>query len=158
MSNHPFAAMSSAASLILASAFWAVGAVISKSILSSVPAITFLIAQLVPSVLVLWSVALLTRVRLLPRHTLTQIALLGILNPGLSYTFSILGLKVTTASAASLLWVSEPALIVVLAWLLLAEKPSVRILAATASAACGVLLVSKFGTGVGASSDAWATA
>ncbi len=73
---------------------------------------------------------------------LLPLALLGLLNPGLAYTLSMLGLARTTASVATLLWAAEPALIVVTAWLLLQEPITFRFLAATAAAACGVLLVS----------------
>jgi drug/metabolite transporter (DMT)-like permease len=131
-----------AVSLILASALWGIATVISKAILASTPPITFLVIQLVPSVFVLW---LLVAARGGPagvRRGLLPLALLGLLNPGLSYTLSMLGLTQTTASAAVLLWAAEPALIVVTAWLLLQETITPRFLAATAAAACGVLLVS----------------
>jgi drug/metabolite transporter (DMT)-like permease len=129
-------------SLTLASALWGVATVISKAVLASVPPITFLVIQLAPSVCALW-ILVLTRAR----HSetwqgLIPLALLGLLNPGLSYTLSMLGLTQTTASVATLLWAAEPALIVVTAWLLLEETITLRFVAATAAAACGVLLVS----------------
>jgi drug/metabolite transporter (DMT)-like permease len=75
------------------------------------------------------------------------LALLGLLNPGLSYTLSMLGLAKTTASVATLLWAAEPALIIATAWLLLQETITARFLIATAIAACGVLLVSGIADG-----------
>ena len=127
-------------SLIVATALWGVATVISKNLLASVPPITFLLIQLIPSVCALWLTAFAVRASL--RLPLVPIALLGILNPGMSYTLSMLGLTTTTASVATLLWAAEPALIVVVAWLLREEELSARFLLATAAAAGGVVLVS----------------
>jgi len=73
---------------------------------------------------------------------LLPLVALGWLNPGLSYTLSMLGLTRTTASVATLLWAAEPALIVGMAWVVLREPLTGRLVALTATAACGVLLVS----------------
>ena len=75
-------------------------------------------------------------------RVLLSLALIGWLNPGLSYTLSMLGLTRTTASVTTLLWAAEPALIVAMAWVVLREAITARLLAATVTAACGVLLVS----------------
>ena len=83
------------ASLILASALWAVATVISKKLLASVSPITFLIIQLAPSVSVLWLLVLAKGMRPVPWRTLLPLAALGWLNPGLSYTLSMLGLTRT---------------------------------------------------------------
>ncbi|HET7211548.1 MAG TPA: DMT family transporter [Methyloceanibacter sp.] len=131
-----------AVSLSLACALWGIATVISKAILASVPPITFLVIQLVPSVFVLWILVATRGGHAQTWRGLLPLALLGLLNPGLAYTLSMLGLAQTTASVATLLWAAEPALIVVTAWLLLQETITVRFLAATAAAACGVLLVS----------------
>ena len=131
-----------AVSLSLAAALWGIATVISKAILASVPPITFLVVQLVPSVFALWVLVLARGGHSGARRGLLPLAVLGLLNPGLAYTLSMLGLAETTASVATLLWAAEPALIVVTAWLLLRETITPRFLAATAAAACGVLLVS----------------
>jgi drug/metabolite transporter (DMT)-like permease len=130
------------ASLILASALWAVATVISKKLLASVSPITFLIIQLAPSVSVLWILVLAKGVRPVQWRALLPLVLIGWLNPGLSYTLSMLGLTRTTASVATLLWAAEPALIVGMASLVLREPLTGRLIAVTATAACGVLLVS----------------
>ncbi len=130
------------ASLILASALWAVATVISKKLLASVSPITFLIIQLAPSVSVLWILVLAKGVRPVKWRALLPLVALGWLNPGLSYTLSMLGLTRTTASVATLLWAAEPALIVGMAWVVLREPLTGRLVALTATAACGVLLVS----------------
>jgi drug/metabolite transporter (DMT)-like permease len=147
VSNRSFAIPPTAA-LVLASAFWGLGTVISKGALASVAPITFLIIQLAPSVLVLWTAVFMTRSASPPRRATLAIVLLGCLNPGLSYTLSVLGLRLTSASVASFLWAAEPVLIVVMAWLLIGERPGIRLLAAIAAAAFGVLLVSGLASGV----------
>jgi drug/metabolite transporter (DMT)-like permease len=129
-------------SLVLASAFWAVATVISKELLASVPPITFLVRQLAPSVLALWLLVIAKGAQPARWRGLLPLALIGLLNPGLSYTLSMLGLTRTTASVATLLWAAEPALILAMAWLLLREAITIRLVALTAAAGCGVLLVS----------------
>lgn len=130
------------ASLIIACALWGVATVIAKALLGSVPPITLLVLQLVPSVVVLWLLVAARGARPLRRNGLVPVALLGLLNPGLSYMLSMLGLTMTSASMATLLWAAEPALIVAAAWLLLRERVTLRFLAALAAAGGGVLLVS----------------
>src|SRR5258708_37256339 len=133
--------LSPTVSLICASALWAIATVISKKLLTSVPPITLLVFQLVPSVLLLW---LLTIFKGGPRpgwRSLAPLALIGLLNPGLASTLSMLGLTRTTASVATLLWASEPVLIVALAWLFRSEPPTRRLIPLTLTAACGALLV-----------------
>ncbi len=144
---------SPAASLVLASAFWGVATVISKKLLASVPPITFLVVQLVPSVFLLWLLVLARGAWPVRRRGLLALTLIGCLNPGLSYTLSMLGLARTTASVATLLWAAEPALIVATAWLVLREPLTLRLLVATATAACGVLLVSGLPGGADVAGD-----
>ena len=66
---------------------------------------------------------------------------LGLLNPGLAYALSLVGLTQITASLAVLLWASEPILILALAALVLGERIGPAIVAATAVAVLGLLLV-----------------
>jgi drug/metabolite transporter (DMT)-like permease len=134
--------LSPAVSLTLAAALWGIATVISKALLASTPPITFLFIQLVPSAVLLWLLVAGRKRTSGAWRGLVPLALLGLLNPGLAYTLSMLGLAETTASVATLLWAAEPALIVVTAWLLLKEAVTFRFLAATAAAAFGVLLVS----------------
>ena len=131
-------------SLICASALWAIATVISKKLLTSVPPITLLVFQLVPSVLLLWLLTIFKGGLRPGWRSLAPLALIGLLNPGLAYTLSMLGLTQTTASVATLLWASEPVLIVALAWLFLREPVTRRLITLTVTAACGVLLVSGF--------------
>ena len=131
-----------AACLVLASALWATGTIIAKHLLTTVPPLTLLVIQLVPSVLALWILVLVRGVPLIAFGKALPIALIGLLNPGLSYTLSMLGLAQTPAGVAMLLWAAEPALIVVMAWLILRETVTARLVLLTAAAACGVILVS----------------
>ncbi len=142
-------------SLTLASAFWAIGTVLSKDLLQAVPPITFLILQLWPSVVLLWLLVLARGAPAAGLRQLGPIALLGWLNPGLSYTLSMFGLTTTTASVATLLWAAEPALIVAAAWIVLREEVTMRLLAFTAAAAAGVLLVSGASGPDGSALDGW---
>jgi len=128
--------------LVLASAFWGVATVISKSLLATVPPITLLVVQLAPSVALLWVLVCAHGIPLPPVRALLPLALLGVLNPGLSYTLSLLGLRSTSASVSTLLWAAEPVLIVVLAWSFLHELLTRRLLVLIGVAACGVILVS----------------
>lgn len=130
------------ASLVVAAAFWAFGTVVAKHLLTSLPPVAFLILQLVPSVIVLWILVLANGMPRVTWREMLPIAALGWLNPGLAYTFSMLGLARTSASVATLLWAAEPALIVTMAWLVLKERVTARLVGLTAMAAGGVLLVS----------------
>ncbi|WP_225769585.1 DMT family transporter [Inquilinus sp. Marseille-Q2685] len=140
MSSPTFGA-APAASLILASGFWAAGTVISKAMLTSVSPITLLIVQLAPSVIVLWLIAYASGARSASTRSLVIIILLGFLNPGLAYTFSMLGLARTTAGVASLLWAAEPALVIVMARLVIGERLHLGLIATVVVAFVGVLLV-----------------
>lgn len=137
-----FPGLAPTVSLTLACALWGVATVIAKSLLGTAPPITFLVMQLVPSVVLLWLLVAARGVRSVRWNGVGAVALLGLLNPGLSYMLSMLGLTMTSASVATLLWAAEPALIVATAWLLLREKVSARFLAVLAAAGGGVLLVS----------------
>jgi drug/metabolite transporter (DMT)-like permease len=128
--------------LALASAFWGVGTVLSKELLGTVPPVLFLIIQLVPSVIALWAIFFLTGTRPKGLQGLFPIMALGLLNPGLSYALSMIGLVHTTASVATLVWAAEPALIVILAGIILCERISPALIACTIAAAIGVLLAS----------------
>jgi drug/metabolite transporter (DMT)-like permease len=128
--------------MIAASALWASGTILSKDLLSSVPPIGFLVIQLAPSVVVLWLIAIATRVQFPSWQILAPIASLGLLNPGLSYTLSIIGLVHTPASVTTVLWAAEPGMIALLARLVLGELLTLPIALAIGLGGFGVLLVS----------------
>jgi drug/metabolite transporter (DMT)-like permease len=127
--------------MILAAACWGAGAVMSKGILDYLPPLTLLVVQLLASLAFLWTVIAIQRIRVpLGRETL-RLSLIGLLNPGLAYTFSLLGLSLTTASMSALLWAAEPILILGLAWFILHERLTRPLLACSLLAIMGVFLV-----------------
>jgi len=128
-------------SLMLAAACWGFATVMSKAALAHVPPLTLLVVQLAGSVVFLWAIVALQRVRVRLDKTTAQLGLIGVLNPGIAYTFSLLGLALTTASMSTLIWITEPILILALAWLLLAERLRPPLLAFSALAVVGVVLV-----------------
>lgn len=133
---------SSRAAIVSACLCWALGTILSKTLLSSFPPVTILVFQLTPSVIALWLAVVLTRSRAPSARLLPAIALLGLLNPGWAYTLSMFGLAETSASVATLLWAFEPILILGLAWAFLGEQVDRQLVALVALATSGVLLVS----------------
>jgi drug/metabolite transporter (DMT)-like permease len=135
------------ASLVLAAACWGLGTVLSKGALAFIPPFTLLVTQLMASLVVLWLILGLQRVNVRWSRQLLPIGLLGLLNPGISYTLSLIGLSLTTASASALLWAMEPLLIVGLAWLVLRERltPKFQLLTAVAAGGAGLVIGADFG-------------
>ena len=132
--------------IVIACAFWALGTILSKSLLANLPPITVLVIQLAPSVAILWLLVVTKGAVWPPMRMLILLGLLGLLNPGWSYTLNIFGLAETTASVATLLWAAEPILILGLAWVFLGEHLTGRLVATMILAMCGVALVSGLGT------------
>jgi drug/metabolite transporter (DMT)-like permease len=64
-----------------------------------------------------------------------------LLEPGLTITFAVLGLRLTTASMTTLIFAAQPALVVALAWLMLGERLSRQQAAFGLIALAGVLLI-----------------
>ena len=135
--------------MILAAACWGTGTVISKGVLSYVPPLTLLVIQLVASLVFLWSVVAVQGSSVPFRRETVWLAVIGLLNPGLAYTFSLLGLSLTTVSMSALIWAAEPILILGLAWLILRERLTPSLLACSVLAVAGVLLVIGIAPGAG---------
>lgn len=129
--------------LVLAAACWGVATALSKSALARIPPLALLVVQLSVSIVLLWTVVRLQRHRIAWNRTLLTSGLLGWLNPGLSYTLSLIGLSMTTASMSTLLWAGEPILIIGLARFALGERLSSRQLILSAVALSGVALVAS---------------
>jgi probable blue pigment (indigoidine) exporter len=143
----------SALALVLAAAAWGTGTVVSKRALAEIPPLTLLAIQLAASLLALF---LLMRVRRTPIVDPSAPALLGrlgILNPGLAYALSLLGLAHIGASLSVLLWALEPILILVLAAWFLSERIGPVVLGLSFVAISGLLLIAyepgTAGTAVG---------
>ena len=128
--------------LVAATACWGLGTVLSKHVLDrGVAPLTLLAIELTTSSLMLLLVTLLSRAPLLWSANLAELALLGILNPGIAYALALLGLVTISASLSVLLWATEPVLIMLLAVLLLCERVAAATLVGVAVALVGVLLV-----------------
>jgi drug/metabolite transporter (DMT)-like permease len=134
--------------LVLAAACWGGATVITKHVLTNVPPLTLLVLQLTVSVVFLWAIVLMQRLRMPGRRDIVRLGGIGILNPGLAYTFGLLGLSRTTASMSTLLWAAEPILILVMAWLILREHLTRMLVAFSLLAITGVELVAGIDVGV----------
>jgi len=124
--------------VVLAAASWGIGTVLSKRAVAEVPPLPLLAAQLLVSVSIL-SIALRWTHQSI-RHTDRRLALLGALNPGLAYALSLIGLTLISASASVLIWAIEPILILLLAGLVLGERPGPAITALSFVAFAGLIL------------------
>src|SRR5690242_5244363 len=84
--------------LVLAAACWGFGAVMTKYALDQAPPLTLLVVQLVVSVVLLWIAVVVQGIPVRASRDSVRLGLIGVLNPGLAYTFSLLGLAQSTAS------------------------------------------------------------
>ncbi len=127
--------------LTLAAASWGIGTVVSKRAVDEIPPLTLLPIQLGASLIVL---ALLMRLRRLPLRDPSMprgLGQLGLLNPGIAYALSLLGLATISASLSVLLWAMEPVLILFLAAWFLHERIGARFVVLSLVAIGGMLLV-----------------
>ena len=134
--------------LMVACAFWGAGTVLKKALLASLSPVSLLFLQLAPSAGVLWLATLLSGARLPKASAFAPIAILGVLNPGIAYTLSLIGLSRVSASVTTLLWASEPLMILLLAAVFLREPVSWRLVAVMAIGAAGVALVADLPHGL----------
>ena len=136
----PSIARADLAALVLAATCWGTGTVISKAALAEVPPFTLLAIQLAASLAVL---TILMRSRGIPLRSQGSPLLgrLGLLNPGIAYALSLLGLTYITASLSVLLWALEPLLILALAGLFLRERITPTFIALSLIAVAGMILI-----------------
>lgn len=127
--------------LILAAASWGTGTVISKRAVAEVPPLTLLVIQLAASIAVLVVLMRVRRVPLTDPGASPLLARFGILNPGLAYALSLLGLVHISASLSVLLWALEPILVLLLAAWFLSERAGAAVVVLSAVAVSGLLLV-----------------
>ncbi len=128
------------AALVLAAACWGIGTVISKAALDEVPPLTLLPIQLAASLAVL--VVLMRHQRISFRGDGPPLlGRLGLLNPGIAYALSLLGLTTITASVSVLLWALEPLVILVLAAWFLREPVTPSFVGLSLVAVAGVALI-----------------
>ena len=128
------------AALVLAAICWGVGTVISKAALAEVPPLTLLPIQLGASLLVL--AALMRRNGISFRTEGSPLlGRLGLLNPGMAYALSLLGLTAITASLSVLLWALEPMMILFLAAWFLHERITPAFVVLSCIAVAGMVLI-----------------
>ena len=126
--------------LILAATCWGVGTVISKAALAEVPPLTLLPIQLAASLAVLG--VLMRRQGISFRSEGSPLlGRLGLLNPGLAYALSLLGLATITASLSVLLWAIEPLMILVLAAWFLHERITPTFVVLSLVAVAGMVVI-----------------
>lgn len=129
--------------LTLAAASWGAATAISKRAVAEIPPLTLLAIQLAASLVLL---AVLSGRRRDPAEAgdgggSRILGRLGILNPGLAYALSLLGLVHISASLSVMLWALEPLLILLLAGLALGEQIGARLVALSVVAVAGMVLV-----------------
>jgi drug/metabolite transporter (DMT)-like permease len=145
--------LSPAVLLVVACAVWGAATVLNKALLASIPPVTLLVLQLAPSAAVLWIMVLFAGGRTSKKSLLIPLALLGIFNPGISYTLSLMGLARISASVSTLLWAAEPLMILGLAALILGEPVTWRLLLVMLIGTVGVVLVANIGGSIGSSGN-----
>lgn len=128
--------------MIGSAACWGLATVMSRDLLDRMKPSALLVVQLAASVvaLALLSIKDVRRQRFDAR--LARASLTGALEPGLAYLAGLAGLNLTTAGKASVIGATEPIFIVLLAWLLLGQRPSVRLGACIAIVVAGLILLS----------------
>jgi probable blue pigment (indigoidine) exporter len=124
-----------------AAAAWGVATVIAKRALTEIPPLTLLPIQLGISVAILTTVLVVQRQALTFPAEVRRLGLLGVLNPGISYALGLIGLTFIAASLSVLLWATEPIMILLLAWLVLGDRITKRVVVGALLALAGVLLV-----------------
>jgi drug/metabolite transporter (DMT)-like permease len=121
---------------------------VSKRAVDEIAPLVLLPVQLAVSVIALMIMTWPRGMRVTWSADLWRLGVLGVLNPGVSYALSLLGLAHITASMSVLLWTVEPLLILALAGWFLHEKIARRVAISIGAAFVGVVLVvAKAGMG-----------
>ncbi len=118
-----------------------------KALLVAIPPVSLLEIQLVPSAVVLWVAVLLSGLRLPRASLLVPVVMLGLLNPGISYTLSLMGLARISASVSTLLWAAEPLMVLAIAAIVLRERMTWALLSVIVVGVLGVALVANLREG-----------
>jgi drug/metabolite transporter (DMT)-like permease len=108
--------------MVGASLCWASGSVITATLVKSASPVSVVSIQLVASSLFLWTIILARRLAIPYSREFAVAGSLGVLEPGAAYLCSTAGLESLSASAASLIFATEPAMVALLAWPILRER------------------------------------
>jgi drug/metabolite transporter (DMT)-like permease len=136
--------------LIGAAASWAAGVVMAKAVLDRTDArpSSVLCVELAGSICVLAISAAITRSS---TRGAWRRAWIGLLEPGIAYQFGTAGLALTSAVNASVIVSLEPALVPLVAWVVLRRRPERRLMLGMIVATAGSVLVSIAGAATFAS-------
>lgn len=127
--------------MVASAACWGLATVMTKGALAAVPPFTLLAMQLGASIAFLWAAVLVSRQPVAFGGQSARLALSGLFEPGLSYGLGVPGLALTSASSASVIGASEPAIVSVLAWMFLKERLGWLMAGLIALAMAGVVLI-----------------
>ena len=127
--------------LVGAAASWGLGTVLSKYALGGFPPSVLLPVQLLCSALLLGAFLVVGHQSVRSVSQPGRMALLGILNPGISYALGLIGLTYIEASTSVVIWATEPVIIVVMAFAILREPLSSWAVGCLASAMVGIALI-----------------
>ena len=125
--------------LTAAAAAWGLGTVVSKRAVEEFPAISLLSIQLAASLITLVVAARFTGTSL--RGSPPALSRLGILNPGIAYALSLIGLMTVSVSLSVMLWALEPLLILMLAAVFLRERVTMAFVGLSMVAVAGMVLI-----------------
>lgn len=130
--------------LITAMASWGLGTVLTKSALNDFSSWVLLPFQLICSVLFLGIVLFFTSDHQIPKkqfRSYGQVALLGVLNPGIAYALGLSGLARIPASISVVLWAVEPLMITLMALIFIRSSVGSEMITAVFLATMGVLFI-----------------
>lgn len=128
-------------SMLIASALClSLGIVVAKHLVSGIDPIVFLIVQLGASLAFLWAVAGIQGAKIGSLRSIAPLIGLGTLI-GIASICTIVALRLIDANQASLIFATQPALIVALAWPLLGERPTHAVVVLSILALLGVAAV-----------------
>ena len=144
----PAVASRDVVALVLAAVCWGLGTVVSKAALAEIPPVSLLTIQLGASLVTLTALMWWKGIPL-RRDGPRLLGRLGLLNPGAAYALGLLGLTTITASVSVLLWALEPLMILLLAAVFLRERVTPGLIALSAVAIAGIVLVVYEPTSVG---------
>lgn len=129
---------------VISAACWGLTIAMNKLALNYIPPLHLLVIQLASSITFLWIAAYFFKSYSLLNWQTIKYSIAGILEPGLAYMFSVLGLVMTTASNASLINATEPIIIILISCIFLKEEFNRNLLLLTLFTFMGmVLIVSK---------------
>jgi len=129
----------------LAASIWGGMYVVSDVVLEVVPPATFLVMRYVLGLLVLLGVYVIRRDHGVARRDWPEVAVIALVGFGISLLAQFGGTKLSTAAAGAVITSATPAFIILFAWPLLGETPSLPKLIGLALATVGVLIVSLLG-------------